>query len=99
MFNRVYIPSISVFSVSVCFKLDIKHSVIKYYHVCTVYQAAQDALQSARAIEGGSNPVGSRSSQESVTSPPPSPPSDSNYDETADDSGWIYTDHPRQSDQ
>lgn len=64
-----------------------------------VYQAAQDALQSARAIEGGSNPVGSRSSQESVTSPPPSPPSDSNYDETADDSGWIYTDHPRQSDQ
>ena len=64
-----------------------------------VYQAAQDALQSARALEGGANPVGTRSSQETSTPPPPPSPSDSTYDESTDDAGWIYTDHPRQSDQ
>jgi receptor expression-enhancing protein 5/6 len=64
-----------------------------------VYQAAQDALQSARALEGGSNPAGSRSSQESITPPPLPSPADSTYDESTDDAGWIYTDHPRQSDQ
>jgi len=68
-------------------------------NVGAVYQAAQDALQSARALEGGSNPAGSRSSQESTTPPPPPSPADSTYDESTDDAGWIYTDHPRQSDQ
>lgn len=67
--------------------------------VGAVYQAAQDALQSARAFEGGANPAGSRSSQESITPPPPPSPADSTYDESTDDAGWIYTDHPRQSDQ
>lgn len=68
-------------------------------YVVAVYQAAQDALLSARAIEGGANPAGSRSSQESITPPPPPSPADSAYDESTDDAGWIYTDHPRQSDQ
>lgn len=68
-------------------------------NVGAVYQAAQDALQSARAIEGGVNPAGSRSTQESITPPPAASPADSTYDESTDDAGWIYTDHPRQSDQ
>lgn len=67
--------------------------------MAAVYQAAQDALQSARALDGGANSAGNRFSQESITPPPPSSPADSTFDESTDDAGWIYADHPRQSEQ
>jgi len=75
------------------------HSNLNENTVGAVYQAAHDALQSARALEGGANSAGNRSSQEGETPPPPPSPADSTYDESTDDAGWIYTDHPRQSDQ
>jgi len=59
----------------------------------TVYQAAQDALQSTRALEGGADTSARRDNQERTSAP--------QVDDLPgldDDSEWIYTDRPPSSD-
>jgi receptor expression-enhancing protein 5/6 len=58
-----------------------------------VYQAAQDALQSTRALEGGADTSARRDNQERTL-----PPQVDDLPGLDDDSEWIYTDRPPSSD-
>lgn len=66
-----------------------------------VYQAAHDALQTTRALEGGQ--LGSRTLDTSTSNAQGNNPSTSADDstglnDTADDAEWIYADRPGPSD-